>query len=301
MAIRMFWARRKASPQAAVDRMHFVVWDFLKMFTAAVLCGLAVSVAAASVTLLLTRSAEAATLNGTHENDQPPTPGALIVGSGCDGMPIEAVERDWHVRVDGLTIEVRVMQTWVLPEGIEGPAVFQVRLPREARFKSLSAMTQDREWGGRAISLADYEKLSYGEYRKLTRNQLLVVQSPEADITSSPIMGLTPGETVLVQYSYVIHAQSIKGIQGFELPLRESDRATDMDKDIVNDGTAIAPTRRPATAGSVWVEWISRKPARLVDTPRNASLDKTANRIEGFSWDSPALQPGEQLRVSWAL
>lgn len=304
MAIRMFWARRKASPQAAVDRLHFVVWDFLKMFTAAVLCGLAVSIVAASLTLLLSRSAEAATPKNAQDESQQPTPGALIVGDGCDGMPLEAVERDWHVQIDGRKVEVRVMQTWKLPEGVDGPAVFQVRLPRDARFKSLSAMARDREWSGRAISPADYEKLSSLDYQKLTRNQLLVVQSADADITSSPIMGLRSGEIVLVQYSYVITAQSATGFEraeGFELPLQERDPAAWWDKNMADDGDALAPTRRPNTAGSVWVEWTGRKPVRLVDMPRNASLDRVANRIEGFSWTTPALQPGEQLRVTWPL
>ncbi|MBL8522356.1 MAG: hypothetical protein JNN20_01580 [Betaproteobacteria bacterium] len=301
MAIRMFWARRKASPQAAVDRMHYVVWDFLKMFTAAVLCGLAVSVVAASLTLLLSQPAEAITPKAVQEDVQEPTHGALIVGHGCEGMTIDAVERDWHVRIDGRAIEVRVMQTWVLPQDVEGPAVFQVRLPRQARLKSLSAITQDREWGGRTINLTDYERLSAAEYRKLTRNHLLVVQSANAHITSSPMMDLHAGEVVLVQYSYTVHAQSAQGVERFELPLQGRDPDETLDEYAADYGGAIAPTRRPATAGSVWVEWTGRKPHRLVEIPRNSSLDRVENRIEGISWSSPALQPGESLRLSWAM
>ena len=49
----------KATPQAATRRMDIVAWDFLKMLGAAILCGLAVSIAVAGIALLLTSSAEA--------------------------------------------------------------------------------------------------------------------------------------------------------------------------------------------------------------------------------------------------
>ena len=47
---------------AAVDRMHFVMWDFLKMFLVTVICGIAVSLAAAAITLVLSNAAYAAPL-----------------------------------------------------------------------------------------------------------------------------------------------------------------------------------------------------------------------------------------------
>lgn len=61
--MRMIWARRKASPQPGVDRMQFVMLDFLRMFLAAVLCGIAVSVIAAGLALVLAHDAYAATSN----------------------------------------------------------------------------------------------------------------------------------------------------------------------------------------------------------------------------------------------
>ncbi len=305
MAMRMFWARRKASPQAAVDRMHFVVWDFLKMFTAAVLCGLAVSIAAAGLTLLLTPAAEAATIDvkSTDDDANKPdaAPGMLILGDGCDGITLEAMERDWYVRIDGKTIEVRVMQTWLLPEEVDGAAVFQVLLPRNAALKKLSAQTAGREWAGRMISQPAYEKLSATEYRRLTRNQLLVVQSPEAEITSSPIIGLQAGDAVIVQYTYVINSRTSTGIDSLELPLQSPDTGSALDNSPTDGIHTIAPTRRPATPGSVWVEWAGQKPARLLSAPGESDIERIAGKIAGLSWASPALQPGERLRLSWLM
>ena len=62
---------------AAIDRMHFVMWDFLKMFLATVICGIAVSLAAAAITLVLSNAAYAAApvndsnVSGTRHNAPP--------------------------------------------------------------------------------------------------------------------------------------------------------------------------------------------------------------------------------------
>jgi hypothetical protein len=305
MAMRMFWARRKASPQAALNRMNFVVWDFLKMLIGAVLCGLAVSIAAAGLTLLLTPRAEAAIPGATPGDDDKDnsgaTPGTLIVGGGCEGVALDATERDWHVRIDGKTIEVRVMQTWILPAEMDGAAVFQVQLPRHATFKKLSAQTANREWAGRMISLPDYEKLSAADYRRLTLSQLLVVRSPEAEITSSPIIGLQSGDTVVVQYTYTIHSHTSNGVDTLELPLQSSDSGSALDNLPFDGLQAIAPTRRPTTPGNVWVEWSGQKPAQLLSVPGESDIERTAGKVAGLSWASPALQPGERLRLSWLM
>lgn len=305
MAIGMLWARRKVPPQIAADRLHIVVWDFLKMFTAAVLCGLAVSVAAAGLTLLLTPSAEAAALgaskNGDDKDSMDATPGTLIVGGDCEGVALDATERDWHIRIDGKMIEVRVMQTWILPADTDGAAVFQAQLPRNATLRKLSAQTASREWVGRMISQPVYEKLSEADYRRLILNRLLVVQSPEAEITSSPIVGLQAGDAVVVQYTYAIYSRTSRGVDALELPLQSPDNGSAFDNLPADGMLAIAPTRRPVTPGSVWVEWSGQRPSQLLSVPGQSEIERSAGSVTGLSWASPALQPGARLRLSWLM
>lgn len=57
--MRMLWKRIARSPQPASDRLHFVMFDFLKMFAAAILLGALFSVLAASVVLMLSASRDA--------------------------------------------------------------------------------------------------------------------------------------------------------------------------------------------------------------------------------------------------
>ena len=93
---------RQDSQQAGAARMYLVIWDFLKMLAAAVLCGLAVSIAAAGITLLLTGSAEARRFQkepaqaataraveaeGTEIDELSPTPGSMLIGEGCESIP----------------------------------------------------------------------------------------------------------------------------------------------------------------------------------------------------------------------
>ena len=149
--MRMTWARRKASPSPGVDRMHFVMWDFLKMFLAAILCGVAVSIAAAGIALVLSNDAYAAAPFNDPENadarqkEQAPKsdaesqafPGVLLIGSGCDADPLDAVERDWKVTINGKRIDVRVMQTFIMPAGDAMAATFNASLPAGARLLRL--------------------------------------------------------------------------------------------------------------------------------------------------------------------
>ena len=127
--MRMLWERRKTSPVAAVDRMHFVMWDFLKMFLATVICGIAVSLAAAAITLVLSNAAYAAApvndlnVSGTRHHAPPAPsiietqafPGVLLFGDGCDADLLDATDHDWKITINGNYIDVRVMQTFVMP------------------------------------------------------------------------------------------------------------------------------------------------------------------------------------------
>ena len=150
--MRMTWERRKASPAAAVDRMHFVMWDFLKMFLATVICGIAVSLTAAAITLVLSNAAYAAPLvndsnvSGTRHSAPPAPsiietqafPGVLLFGDGCDADLLDATDRDWKITINGKYIDVRVMQTFIMPPGDATAATFNASLPAGVRLLRLN-------------------------------------------------------------------------------------------------------------------------------------------------------------------
>ena len=111
--------------------MHFVMWDFLKMLFATVICGIAVSLAAAAITLVLSNAAYAAApinnmnVSSTRHNAPPAPsiietrafPGVLMSGNGCDADLLDVTDQDWNITINGKYIDVRVMQTFVMPPG----------------------------------------------------------------------------------------------------------------------------------------------------------------------------------------
>jgi len=118
-----------ASNQLGTLSTQAALWNSLKMLGAAMLCGLAVSIAAAGVAIILSNDAEARLVQKESSAFSPkhteyveeqasepsPGPGVLLTGDGCEGMPVQALERDWQVRIDGRRVEVRVMQAFQIP------------------------------------------------------------------------------------------------------------------------------------------------------------------------------------------
>ena len=211
--MKMIWESRKELQQPGAPHMRVVAWDFLKMLVAAVLCGLAVSITAAGITLLLTGSAEArlfqkefTTAVQTSEFDVAnsdvlvPTPGALVLGDGCDGTLLNAIERDWQVRIDGERVEVRVMQAFQLPAESAEVATFHVQLIDGARLQSLAAQSSTRDWAGLVISAEEYDRLTPEEYLTLSRNKILASSSPRGTVMTSPLMGLNSGGLITIEY-----------------------------------------------------------------------------------------------------
>ena len=278
------------SHQSPVARIHFAFWDVVKMLGTAMLCGLAFSIAAAGLTLLLSGNADAGEMRVADSDSTKGAPGTLLIGAGCDGAPLDALERDWVVRIDGGSVEVRVMQTWLMPVEFEGAAVFQVHLPQGAHLKTLAAGTQNREWQGRKITAAAFAKLSPSAYLDLTRNQILATTAVDGSVSTSPIMDLQADETLVVQYTYLMKLETDKTNSTLQLALHPLDNRT--------------ADRRNAPElwrGSVWVEWDNRKPARMIEFPHDAALERVNDVIAGLSWDSSALQPGEIFRLAWSM
>ena len=281
------------SHQSPVARIRFAFWDVAKMLGTAVLCGLAFSIAAAGLTLLLSANADAGEMRGADGDRAQGAPGTLLIGAGCDGTPLDALERDWVVRNDSGSVEVHVMQTWLLPIEFEGAAVFQVRLPQGARLKTLSAGTANRDWQGRNITAAAFAKLPPSAYLELNRNQLLVTTAVDGSVSTSPIMDLQADESLVVQYTYLMKLATDKTngqLRSTTLALHPLDNST--------AGRRNAPEH---SRGSVWVEWGNRKPSYIIESPHDAALERVNNMISGLSWDSPALQPGEKFRLAWTM
>jgi len=293
------WNRKLIASSETAARGQSVIIDFLKMFVAAILCGLGCSVVVAILTLLLSGNAEAA----TPETAAVPatSPGSLAIGDGCSSLALEPVERDWHVIVDSKAIEVRLMQTWLMPEPFESGVVFAAQLPPEAQLRSFSAQTGRYEWSGRIVRLVADGKSGSSRSGRMAEEQLTVFLTRDGNLTSEALIGLEPGESLTVQYTYLIRQRPDTQIPVLELSLdapRDSNRA---DGASLPESPMIAPTHRPPGVGSVWVEWRGRKPARLLQFPTGAAVENTASGIAGLSWTSHALQSGDRLKLGWMM
>jgi hypothetical protein len=136
----------------------------------------------------------------------------------------------------------------------------------------------------------------------MTQKQLLVSTSTDGEITTSPLTGLRADDTIVVQYTYTIKDETTSSSKSLELLLQSSDESIAPSFGQPNDmDNTISPTRRPTTHGSVWVEWVGAKPARVANLPKNVVIERDARAIAGLSLESPALQPGEKFQLAWAM
>jgi len=313
--MKMIWESSQPSPQAGTTRTQLVIWDFLKMLATAVLCGLAVSVAVAGITLLLTGSAEArmfqketaretaapaVTVDDVEGDDPSPTPGALLLGEGCDSIPMNAMERDWQVRIDGRRVEVRVMQTFQLPAETAEAAIFRVQLIKGARMVGIAAQSSTKDWAGQVISADDYNRLTPAEYLNLSRNQLLASHSSGGTVITSPILGLSAGDLITIEYTYAMTLDATEGFPALILPLEATEEYAASGLLVADNEDTIPLSRRP-TRGSVWVAWTGSKPSRVMGLPAEADLEISKSRVEGFSWAARELAPGATFHFAWTL
>jgi hypothetical protein len=301
--MRFTWARKKASPQVAVDRLHFVTLDFLKMLTLAMLCGLGISIAASILVVLISSAAEARAPSArpvatpSRQVEQAaPTPGSLRIGDGCDGVELSAVERDWYVRVLPPKVEVRVMQTFMLPEGEAVVAMFQVQLPQGAVLRNMSASTEQSEWQGKVMSVHAANALSPAGYRMLTRDKFLAIADEFGMITTSPLVDLRGDEVLIVQYTYVLSGNDMRRLI---LPLESEDDfpASELNTPNQNEWS---PGRRHAASASVWVEWPDALPNQ-VSAPAGTAIDWSRAHVQGVSWSTTASHPGAKFVLSWSM
>lgn len=300
--MRMTWARRKASPSASVDRVQFVMWDFLKMFLAAVICGIVVSLAAAGIAVVLSQDANAASFNNVDSTshrqhaqataadaESPAFPGVLVIGSGCDADLLDAIESDWKVTIGGNNIDVRVMQTFIVPPGDAMAATFNAALPVGARLLRLNVHTNGGFWQGKMMDAKKVAQLTAVDFRQYSRRGMLIVQNDDGVISTDAIINIAAAEAVTIEYTYRTITDETRAPQNLFVAL-------------ASETTAISPEAVSRTPDvSIWVEWIGGYPSRLTQLPGGAFLETADTKITGLSWTSGQRNNDTQFRLAWSM
>ena len=327
--MKAFITKPHQTVQLNKDHAKFAALDVFKMLAAAAMCGIVFSLFAAGLTLLLMNSAEAHNLRGekpassTHVPtkqvarsalvvDAPPdaglVPGQFSIGDGCGREPLEAMERDWHIRIHSDAVEVRVMQTFLLP--IDGPTVanFHAVLPLHSVLSSLKvdsvALTQTAE----PMTPAAFADMGRAEMRALRKRNRLIVLIDDRSIESDSILNLTPGETVTVEYTYSMPVERLNSTASLNLVL-QADTASlyvvhdDVDASDNND----SPDNKgrsgsqplTSTAGTVWVEWLGARPTKVASASNDIFIEHTSSGIAGASWYSADLSATRQFDLMW--
>ena len=303
--MKMIWASKKASPQQTVSRGQFALWDFLKMFFAAVICGVVVSIIGAGLAVLLAQEAYANTLppvNGTVNTSQArldvdtstvmqPAPGVLFVGGGCgsEADVVEAIERDWKVTINGKYIDVRVMQTFIMPDSEAAAAQFGTQLPAGARLLRLTAHTTATIWPSKVFDANSYEQLSIADLRKFSRRGLLIVQDNDGAISTEAIINVSATEAITVEYTYRITVDETPDTQQLNVSLANYSNVSNQN------------ANQHLTRGTVWVEWLGKTPSKIVNVPSGAALEATGTRITGLSWSTDQLDSARRFQLAWSM
>lgn len=297
--MKLLWSRKesyaKITPHPSARTLDGIAIDFIRMIGAAILSGLAISVVAATLTMLLSRTAEAAPSTPVAPTQESLAgPGVLAAGMGCDSVPIEATERDWWVKIEGKRATVRVMQSFLMPEDSEGAAVFTAFLPPKAALLSLALQTTQAEFDARILTRAQSDALDADAYKDLTRHTLLATLDPNGEFTTSLLPGLEESRVVTITYAYSVPVEISAGKAQLTLPLTET-RFSALDAMIEPQAQ---PAREPLR-GAVWVEWSGVQPRRVDGVPMNTHFERDAGRVEALSWESQNLSLGARFQLIW--
>ena len=301
--MRMPWARSKASPLPDANRLQFVMRDFLRMFLAAVVCGVAVSLAVAGITLVLANDAHAAAppndsttaISGSDglvtdaETEAQPYPGMLMLGNGCDADPIDATERDWKVTISRNHIDIRVMQTFIVPNGDTAAATFSALLPAGARLLRLNAHSSGNFWQGKIFDAKSHAQLTAIDFRNLSRKGMLIVENDDGAISTDAIINIAATEAVTIEYTYRIATAETQGVHNLFVTLANDVTKVGQDADNLT------------TFGTVWVEWLGKNPRRLTRVPSGATLEATGTKITGLSWTTDQFNADAAFQLAWSM
>jgi hypothetical protein len=272
-------------------------WDFVKMLLATIMCGVVVSVVAAAVAILLAGDANASTTTA-HQTSAPSTdaqPGVLSIIGNCAAETIEAAERDWNVTINGKDIDVRVMQSFIVPEGEASAATFRAMLPAGTRLLRLTVYTPTNIWPSRIFSANAHQKLVASDFKALSRKQLLIVQNDEGTISTDAILNISAGEAVTVEYTYQVPLGPPTAAAQTQSLMMSLANASD---DVIQD---TGPLGTRGTRGAVWVQWRGKMPSQISAVPAGATLETLGARITGLSWSSQQLNPNQRFHLAWTM
>ncbi len=324
---------------AMTARVQFPVIDLFKMLVAAFLSGLVFSSIAAGLTLLLMNHAEAQGTNNPNRDAatsydtakrsaklavKPQTipiaarePGVLNVGDGCELVPIEALDRDWRIRiyggVDHDIAEIRVMQSFAIPAAArevdadlnrrpsEGAIVasFHALLPEDAALSSfrVDAAASVAPQMAKLVTHDAFASMSHAAMRALRKSNRLVVLTNGRRIESASILNLKSGDTATVEYTYTVPIETFTGtgLFGLDLVLQSETQGSP------------TPSRITTTTGTVWVEWINAHPTQAASNATDIFIERVTDgangaqvgEVLGASWFSPDLSVARKFTLTW--
>jgi hypothetical protein len=292
-------------PKVSVAAPQFAARDFIKMFAAAIGSGVAVSLVAAGVTLLLARNADAAVSRATptvqapdvtarvfDQADASGEPGGLFIGGACDREAVDVIERDWQIRIDGNKAEVRVMQSFLMPSDAPTSAFFEATLPRGAVFKSLKSHAAKQSREAKLMRATASHGRAAADVRIVAGKTDFTMwfDRDTNTVTTEHIPHLVAGETITVEYRYAI-----------DIDNKHPERILNLALAGTQTESYDAHFRgKPATvAASVWVEWVGAKPQHLRGLSGDYAVETAPDGVVGLSWFSPALTAGHKLTLAW--
>jgi hypothetical protein len=290
----------------------FATTDLLKLFAGAVASGVVVSLIAAGVAFALASNASATPMTkpaivssvaqreapgstqsqSPRETDADTIPGSLRIGGGCDSEPIDAIEREWMVSIDGSTAKVRVMQSFVMPEDAGTLAFFDTVLPPDAKLVALNVQGRARAWEGRVMTAESMAKLDRESFQRLDEMGVLLMWLDSRYVTTDQLTNLSPGETVTVEYTYAVSIGEQQGDRVLALKLAPGKtRAADR----------VAADKPIPVSGTVWVDFVGSLPKRIKNAHRALVVDDSPAGIRGASWYSASLETTETFSIVWEL
>jgi hypothetical protein len=302
--------------QSNTVRPNFAPMDFLKLFAGAVASGLAVSLIAAGIALALSGTAEASpaakpavvtsvpqlnssrTNSDEFEQDTDTVPGSLKIGGGCDSEPVDAIEREWMVSIDGTNAKVRVMQSFTMPKDAGTVAFFDAVLPVKARLVDLKIYSGERTWAGRVMTVEAMAKLDREGFRKLDEKGVVLMWVDSRYVSTDQLVNLAPGETVTVDYTYAIAVEDKNGAGALTLNL--APRNTQNTQNARAAESALHDKPAPVS-GTVWVDFVGTLPKKINRADSALVLDESAAGVRGASWFNPALDKAEAFSIAWEL
>jgi hypothetical protein len=313
--MRLIWKRQQRSPQARVDRLHFVEQDFLKMFAAAIAVGIAFSAAAVGVALLLSytananaavsavinekvnsvwtaqnglyvlkkevdnNAAPAASDENVDDDDNQATPGNLYIGDGCGSTPIIASERDWQITVKGKIADIQVMQTFIMPNDGVGSAYFHAVLPKGAQYSNFRIQTNQHDLIGQYASDTNWDADNLAEINQLKSKGMVRVFEHRTPQSHTLLSSDTVMDLVEGEMVIVTYRYQV-AVDNLNPQQAAIDLAINMPA-LTNDEDYTAKTgsmNRHKTRTSIWMTWAGSEtnlPIKMIDAPNGFTIERT--------------------------